>query len=486
MNTWGTSRRDFIRGALASLGFCALGDGLLFAAPPGWKPSGQPNLVFGVVSDTHLKTGHSGKSPGRSWPTKYLESAFKYFRDANVDAVVHCGDMAHRGQVREIEFHAEVWNKVFPKNRAPDGHVVEKLFVTGNHDIEGSGYGDFVAGIYPDPDVRAKRVFATDIAGNWQRIWGVKYEPVWHKVVKGYHFVGRHWNVHEKHEVKFLKENAKLFGDGGSNHPLFLLSHVRPHAALSKTMKQFDNAVAFHGHWHVSATNWNVLRSWNGKTPVFNCPSCEPRGTDGLVDDDYISKAKIIGRSATGKGRQGYIVRVYDDMLTIERREFGEGGSLGADWVLPFSMLPSGIGNIRADRKRRIGSPQFGKSAKLKVESVKFAKGEDGVRVTIPRADGNPNSCIYAYEVAVTGETLQAPSSKLQALSSKLLKAVYASGVNMGIGHEPNNGITTIDIPKKELPKGDVVTFSVCPLSSLGTRGNPITLKYQKEPHEKG
>lgn len=103
----GISRLDFLRGILASLGFYALGGGPLFAAPPGWRGGGKPNLVFGVVSDMHLKTSHSGKGLGRSWPTKYLESALKYFRDANVDAVVHCGDMAHRGQVREMEFHAE-------------------------------------------------------------------------------------------------------------------------------------------------------------------------------------------------------------------------------------------------------------------------------------------------------------------------------------------------------------------------------------------
>ena len=36
------------------------------------------------------------------------------------------------------------------------------------------------------------------MAANWERIWGEKYEPVWHKEVKGYHFFGRHWNVDYK------------------------------------------------------------------------------------------------------------------------------------------------------------------------------------------------------------------------------------------------------------------------------------------------
>ena len=37
---------------------------------------------------------------------------------------------------------------------------------------------------YPDEAERAKHVLATDMAANWERIWGEKYEPVWHKTVQ--------------------------------------------------------------------------------------------------------------------------------------------------------------------------------------------------------------------------------------------------------------------------------------------------------------
>ena len=131
------SRLGFIKGIFASMGLGALGGGRLFAAPPGWTPPKGANLVFGVVSDTHLRTMHgSSGRPGRKWTHKYFAAALAYFREQNVDAVVHCGDFAHRGQVEEMRFHAGVWNRIFPKNRAPDGHEVVKLFVTGNHDTE--------------------------------------------------------------------------------------------------------------------------------------------------------------------------------------------------------------------------------------------------------------------------------------------------------------------------------------------------------------
>lgn len=49
------TRRQFLKGLAATLGFGALGGyGRLFAVPQLWKPGRTPNLVFGVISDTHL------------------------------------------------------------------------------------------------------------------------------------------------------------------------------------------------------------------------------------------------------------------------------------------------------------------------------------------------------------------------------------------------------------------------------------------------
>ena len=49
----------------------------------------------------------------------------------------------------------------------------------------------------------------------------------------------------------------------------------------------------------------------------------------------------------------------------------------------------------------------------------------------------------------------------------------------MGIGHEPNGGVTTLDIPKSELPPGKTLTFAVRPLTSLGTFGKPIATEFK-------
>jgi hypothetical protein len=158
--------------------------------------------------------------------------------------------------------------------------------------------------------------------------------------------------------------------------------------------------------------------------------------------------------------------------------------------------------------KKVIGEPQFRKGAKLEVAGIgnnndniknNFVKGAranppaqsdkaeavasaekevvvsscsgcfQSIRIKIPLADGNPDSRVYAYEVVVIGE----------AGSQKLFKAVYAAGVNTGIGHETNGGVTTLEIAKGELPPGKTLTVAVRPLTSLGTSGRAITTEFR-------
>ena len=459
------SRLGFIRGLFASMGLGALGGGRLFAAPSGWTPPKNANLVFGVVSDTHLRTMHgpSGR-PGRNWPNKYFAAALKYFREQNVDAVVHCGDFAHRGQVEEMRFHANVWRKVFPGNLAPDGHEVVKLFVTGNHDTEGAGYGNFVAKNYPDPAVRAKHVLQTDMAANWERIWGEKYEPVWHKEVKGYHFFGRNHKVDKAALVSCLKRHAAALSDSkAKGRPFFYMQHSRPFWDVRKILRHLCRGcvpVSFFGHNHWSASSWNVISLYKGGVPCIQVPSCEPRGCGGLVGDGWITQAKIEKTTQACKGRQGYVVRVYDDMLVISRREFGAGGSLGEDWVMPFGMATPHPFS-REGLKKAAGEPQFRAGAKLVIEEVK-EEGKE-MKISMPLADGNPKCRVYAYEVEIAGE------------SGVVRKAIYAAGCNLGMGHEPDCGVTMLQVGRAELPKGKKFTISATPLTSVGTRGKAIS-----------
>ena len=92
----------------------------------------------------------------------------------------------------------------------------------------------------------------------------------------------------------------------------------------------------------------------------------------------------------------------------------------------------------------------------------------DGLKLKIPLADGNPDSRAYAYDVVVIGDDPK----------KKFFKSIYFEGCNLGIGHEPNHGITSLDISKGELPDGKKLTIAVRPLSSLGTKGKPLVVIY--------
>ena len=427
------TRRGFLGEALAAFGFAAAGGRTLFAAPKGWKPPKGAKLVFGALSDTHLRTDYTGLKAARTFPHKYLISALEYFRSQNVDAVVHCGDAAHRGQIRELEFHAEAWNKVFPKGLAPDGHRIEKK----------QGFRDgrrpffVLSHIRPHAALNkamAKFPEAVSLFGHW---------------------FGRHYGAEERKIARLVKVIEKKQGFRDGRKPFFVLSHIRPHAALNKAMAKFPEAISLFGHWHHSASNWNVIFDWGGAVAI-QVPACLPKGWLPFAHDAYITKAKLEGgeREKIGVARQGYVFRLYDDMMAIERREFGEGGSLGTDWIMPLDACKIENGKVkphpfsREELKKVIGEPQFREGAKLVVE---------GGKVKIPLADGNPKCRVYAYEVAVDGE---------------LRKAVYAAGGNMGIGHETNGGVTEVEIPNQDLP----AVIAVTPLSSLGTRGRPITI----------
>ena len=476
------SRREFLSGAAAF----GLGGWRLFAAPAGWKHGGKPNIVFGVLADTHLRISRSGGYDGRNWPNKYLVAALEHFRAQNVDAVVHCGDMADRGVIAEMQFHADGWNRVFGKG----GPM--KLFINGNHDVDGGNYGKGfrLEQIWPDPEERAKHLLSSDMAGNWERIWGEKYEPVWHKEVKGYHFFGMNWGAKESELKGLIDEQSGACGLEDGTKPFFFITHDWTHGKFNSGMKHYRNAFGLWGHWHQSAANWNTIHLLADSIPSVQCPACYPFFDDGRWlggGDKWISKAPLEGKLAGGRWRQGLVVRVYDDMLTIERREFSECGSLGADWVMPFGKYDPHPFS-KDELKKVIGEPQFREGAKLLVEccqcenvassntNSRLKNGNIGIgkigntgniRLRIPLADGDPDSRVYAYEVVVVGDEG----------TPKLHKAVYAAGCNMGIGHEPNGGVTTLEILKSELPPGKTLTVAVRPLTSLGTAGKPIAAR---------
>ena len=476
-----STREKFIKRALSAFGFLSLPGGL-FSAPAGWKPEKKPNLVFGILSDTHLQTGWDGKTPHGGYPLTYVTNAMKLFRKRNIDAFMHLGDMAHRGKNAEAEYHRDIFDTFFPRGkRSSDGRKVEKLLVVGNHELYGDavgGPGAWAPNIWKDPDERKKHVLCGDLPKYWERIWGEKYEACWHKEVNGYHFFGRHWMTDETILAEFIRGKAETLRLKGTK-PFFILSHARHHFAFFKALKDFPNAVAFFGHWHMSNADWKTIffdKYGFAFFPSIQVGACRMDGANVLDAKERVTKGDVFMEEVEKKSawsetekpsRQAMIVNVYDDMVVFERHEVGKGGKLGPDWVMPLM----GNGEERShpfsteELKKVIGEPQFGRIAKVE---VKLEKTVGVLRIGIPLADGNPDSRVYAYDVVVIGDDPQ----------KRLFRSVYFEGVNLAVGNEPNHGMTIVDIPVNELPSGKTLTVAIRPLSSLGTKGKAIAVTY--------
>jgi hypothetical protein len=80
-------------------------------------------------------------------------------------------------------------------------------------------------------------------------------------------------------------------------------------------------------------------------------------------------------------------VRVYDDMVVFECHEFGKGGKIGADWIMPLGKYdPHPF--ARTELLKVIGKPQFRADAKLDVEYVQAGVAE--VSAAKPLDQNNP------------------------------------------------------------------------------------------------
>ena len=106
-----TTRRDLLKSGAASLGFFALGDTGIFAAPKGWELKGKPLLVFGILSDTHLQSGWDGKTPHGGFPLKYVMNAMELFKKSGIDAFMHLGDMPNHWERIWGEKYEDCWHK---------------------------------------------------------------------------------------------------------------------------------------------------------------------------------------------------------------------------------------------------------------------------------------------------------------------------------------------------------------------------------------
>lgn len=458
-------RRTFIGGTLAIGTVGCFGGRGLFAK--------RPNVCFGVVSDIHVTTPES---------TERFERCLRYFRDRDVDAVMVPGDLTDWGLLSSLKLVADTWYRVFPNDRAPDGRKVEKLFITGNHDFDGWGYGDMTLDMHAQGYSEDEASVRLGMAKCWEEAFHEPFAGIRKRTVKGFTFVSSEWHVDGKANgdevvAKWLLNHAdELKGD----RPFFYFRHApipatvvcsggKP-SALTEALARFPNAVAFNGHTHWTLNDERDI--WQGAFTAISVPSMSytsmPRGyengTDSRKGDSKAGMALLPAR-VDFKEAQGYVVSVFGDRMRVERRDFEQMAEAAAPWTVPLGAdraKPYAF----AEHAKATPVPQFPSGATLKTRffnaDTRNGRWTIFLGLEFPSATAEGGR-VFDYEVRVEMEA----DGKVAATKRFLSPGFYKMSDT-----EPANQCFQFDA--MDLPETGAYRLAVYPRNCFGAAGRPI------------
>lgn len=496
------TRRFFIGGSVA-LG--AFGGCRMFLSPHSSFRRSGANLRFGVISDVHLLGRNAAPLEYNDYrgDETVFRQALEWYRDHGVDAVMIPGDIADYGMFDELKLAMDVWNEVFPDGRAPDGRKVEKLIVTGNHEVNGFRYDNYARLKFPSDEDFRRHVLRTDLARYWEELVGEPYKRFSVKEVRGYVFLSTQWgdvtdttlnyngkgNCGEELDA-WLCANGK--GEIDPAKPFFYFQHAhlkdtcfapwcfdtdrgRTTAALSK----WPNAVAFAGHSHYSATDersiWqDAFTAISVPSLRFTYPTAQQYGDLGYENSynnwpspmERVAEAmKTTDSYRPGGCPQGMLVDVFDDRMVVSRLAFPSGASLGDDWIVP--LTPERPYSYAARRRKSI-APQFAKGASVASRKVRrWTHGEkpvvkETVELVFPQAtEGGTRT--FEYEAVAIG-----------AAGVRKTFNLLASGYDRPSSDALTKAENRMSISVDRLPPG-LVRIDVVPKDCWRNSGRPIS-----------
>ena len=478
------TRRDFMRGGAAFFAAAGLGN-VAFG-----KDAGPARLRVGVLSDVHIVDAALGGEASAA-SLAMLEKALRYFGIRGVDAVLIAGDIADHGLISELKLVGDVWRKVFPDGKRPDGGKVEKVFVYGNHDIDGWRYGPGRKFLKTPEGQKAKAIgFKGNRARVWKEVFDEDFSPMYIKDVKGYKFVGVHFHEFDrKGAVASFLEAHRAELSGG--RPFFYTQHYHPKGTCSApwvwgqdsgestaALKAFPNALSFTGHSHTPLSDDRTI--WRGEFTSVGTASLKYLIPFGGRENSRIFGTKDVGTQqmphlSCKDGHHGQVMTVYDDRIVLERRDFENDLPAGPDWVVP---LPAGASSFD-ERAEKSAVPQFPADAKVAVEQIdgKNRRGDDvrQVAVTFPNVRGlGGGARAFDFEVSVVGRDVDRDRTWAT-------KRVYSPHYYWAAERDDETvtclfALSELPAPNGKLERGRGVEyrFAVSPANCFGRQGRPI------------
>lgn len=495
------NRRAFIGKSISMAGLAICRPGMVFAAEHGKCSAGRPNLVFGVISDVHVRP-----LPGRKgqYFTEFFRRSLELFRDNGADAVVAAGDLVNSGVSDELQAFADTWFDVFPDDRAPDGRKVERIFVYGNHDVS---HPMARRACGNDRKEIKKRAIALDRAKWWKRIFKEEFSEVYRKTVKGYDFIGAHWEgLLKGRDDSFCKEiepfYEKVAPSLDPSKPFFHVQHPHPKGtchgdvvwgqddgASTRALSRHPNAIAFSGHSHNSLLDERVI--WQGAFTSVGTATASHIGLSSLKsgipagyenyrtygktpeEKEAADRAKVMPMMNRTLGRQAMIVRVFDDRIVFSRYDLYDLKPLAEDLVMPLNsggVKPFAFGPRQAAAK----APEFPKGAALSVagcEARRRGTARDGKRtkavlLTAPAANAEPAARGVYYKVTAEkdGKTVEV--------------AAIHDAFRFRRGDKRAEAPVKIWIAADRLPKGEI-TFRLKAYSWWDKHSRTLEAKYR-------
>ena len=452
-------------------------------AAKGRPPAKGRLLRFGVLSDVHISLYSNSQ---QSYQAVHMEKALRWFDSQGVDAVVFPGDMIHSGIVSEMEIFAKVWHLVFPGGRGSDGRTVEKVLVTGNHEIAmWQARIDHLG----QREWDEKEGLALRIEETWERLFGEKYEKVFMKKIKGVTFVGAQFHSCKPPVEEFFRDHAD---DLPKDRPFFYVQHAHPantcygfaktacdHGESTRALSPFPWAIALTGHSHTPLTDDRSV--WQGAFTSIGCGSAwnagdnYPEGHDNATqfNKPQYSNARMESvwkfRDGYDSGRSCMLVDVYPDHLDIARRSIDFAEPLGPDWRVPLPAMPGGPFDF-ARGARETKPPEFEKDAYITFfPGWKYAlhpkigrrlRDKPYVGLMFPTATaGEGRVYDYVVEASVGGKTLAV--SKLLTESQPFPPRLMQVGEACLFGRD-------------ELAEGVDIDIAITPRNCYGVSGRPL------------
>lgn len=444
------NRRNFLRGAIAA--------SVAYRICPAWAAAGEPILRFGAASDIHLRV----RTPifpyykGSEDNCAYFEKALRWFDRMKADAVVVAGDVSDRGLVAEWEQFADTWNRVFPGCRAADGRRVERIVVTGNHDI---GQWPTLWKKVGEADQRKLRFDHPDnLRRTWRRLMGEEWELVSMRKVKGVPFVASQYMSLKPPVEAFFRDKADAIDPA---MPLFFVQHAHPagtcfgdsrkgfwdydmNGQTVRALSRLPRSVALSGHSHNSVVDDRSV--WQGAFTSVNCGCTWGAGLAYYGRDNAL--APFFGEYRNQRmdslvplengGRCCLAFDVYADHLTVHRWCVQTDEPLGEDWVVPLPAREGGPFDFRkvaAEHAARGACPNFAAGSAVKVEMCAKPpanvgprlKGRQVLRAAFPMAETVAGVRVFEYAVKVmrdgaevAGSTVLAPGFYLPERLSRI------------------------------------------------------------------